>query len=50
MADDVALTLKRKYRVNIPVYSMAFVHSVPTLKRIKDDYMDVINGIGKEVY
>ncbi len=50
MVDDVALTVKKKFNINVPVYCNPHVYGVPAMKTIKEDYYKVIAGEMKEVY
>jgi len=50
MVEDVALTVKKKFQENKPVYSLPYVYGIPTLKQIKDDYNKLLNGDIKEVF
>jgi 2-oxoglutarate ferredoxin oxidoreductase subunit alpha len=50
MVDDIALTLKKTKQSNKPVYCMTYGEGVPTIKRIKSDFIKVVNGEMKEVY
>ena len=50
MVEDVALTLKRAKQDSKPVYCMTYVYGVPTMKKIKADFIKVNNGEMKEVY
>lgn len=50
MVDDVALTVKKKFDTNVPVYCNPHIYGVPALKTIKEDYYKVIAGEMKEVY
>lgn len=50
MVDDVALTVKRVMKSDIPVYCNPHVYGVPSMKSIKQDYHNVVSGELKEVY
>ncbi|MDY0235019.1 MAG: 3-methyl-2-oxobutanoate dehydrogenase subunit beta [Gudongella sp.] len=50
MVDDIALTLKKTEQSNKPVYCMTYAYGIPTMKRIKEDFIKVVNGEIKEVY
>jgi 2-oxoglutarate ferredoxin oxidoreductase subunit alpha len=51
MVDDIALSLKKtKKQTDKPVYCMTYAFGVPTMKKIKADFIRVANGEAKEVY
>lgn len=50
MVDDVALTVKRKFQRNIPVYCNAYRRGVPTEDKIIEHYRGVKSGTVKEAY
>jgi 2-oxoglutarate ferredoxin oxidoreductase subunit alpha len=50
MVEDVALTLKKAKQDSKPVYCMTYAYGVPTMKKIKADFIKVNNGEMKEVY
>jgi len=50
MVDDIALTLKKTEQSNKPVYCMTYGSGVPTIKKIKEDFIKIVNGEIKEVY
>ncbi len=50
LVEDVALTAKRVYDRNIPVYCLPYVYGIPELKAIREDYEKIVNGEIKEVY
>ena len=50
MVDDIALTLKKTAHSNKPVYCMTYGSGVPTMKKLKEDFIKVTNGEVKEVY
>jgi 2-oxoglutarate ferredoxin oxidoreductase subunit alpha len=49
MVEDIALTLKRAKKMT-PVYCMTYAYGVPTMKKIKADFIKVANSEMKEVY
>lgn len=50
LIDDIALTVKRKKKADIPVYCNAYVYGIPAMKTIKEDFYKIIAGEIKEVY
>lgn len=50
MVDDVALALKKSDQHAKPVYSLAYTFGVPAMKKIKADFIRIMNGEMKEVY
>ena len=50
MVDDVALTVKKIFKTNVPVYCNPHVFGIPAMKTIKEDYHKVVAGEMKEVY
>lgn len=50
LIDDVALTIKKVLRADIPAYCNPHVYGIPSMKTIKEDYNKVISGEMKEVY
>lgn len=50
LIDDVALTIKKVLRADIPAYCNPHVYGIPSMKAIKEDYRKVISGEMKEVY
>lgn len=50
MVDDIALTLKSSSQSSKPVYCLTYAYGVPTIKKIKGDFIKINNGEMKEVY
>ena len=50
MIDDIALTLKRSKNDSKPVYGLTYAYGVPAMKKIKRDFIKIVNGEIKEVY
>lgn len=50
MVDDVALTVKKLKKSNIPVYCLPYIYGVPEMKKIKEDVLKIKAGEVKEVY
>lgn len=50
MVDDVALTVKRELKADIPVYCLPYVYGIPAMKAIKSDFAKILAGEIKEVY
>jgi 2-oxoglutarate/2-oxoacid ferredoxin oxidoreductase subunit alpha len=50
LVDDVALTAKKTFDSNIPVYCLPYVYGVPAIKSIKADFLKINAGEVKEVY
>jgi len=50
MVEDIALTLKKTIQSSKPVYMFANAFGIPTMKKIKADFISVRNGEIKEVY
>ncbi len=50
MVDDVALTVKRELKSDIPVYCLPYVYGIPAMKTIKSDFAKILSGEIKEVY
>ncbi|MCH4886435.1 3-methyl-2-oxobutanoate dehydrogenase subunit beta [Acidaminobacter sp. JC074] len=50
LVEDVALTVKKVYEDNKPVYCLPYVYGIPKLKQIGDDFERIIAGEIKEVY
>lgn len=50
MVEDIAMTTKRVFADNKPVYCHPHVFGIPTNKAIKEDFYNVINNVLKEVY
>lgn len=50
MIEDIALTVKRTQKYNVPIYCKPHIFGVPSIKAIKDDFNKVISGEMKEVY
>ncbi len=49
MVDDIALCAKR-YKINVPVYALAYVCDVPKDAKMKEDYAKIKANQIKEVY
>lgn len=50
LVDDVALTALRTIENKVQCYCRPHVYGIPSVKAIKQDFIDVINGNMKEVY
>jgi len=50
MVDDVALTVKRLKKANMPVYCLPYIYGIPEMKKIKLDFLKIQAGEIKEVY
>lgn len=50
LVDDVALTVKKQFDTNIPIYCLPYVYGIPAMKEIKADYQKIAAGEIKEVY
>lgn len=50
MVEDIALTVKRVYERNVPVYCKPHVFGIPGNKAIKEDFYKLIAGEMKEVF
>ncbi len=50
MVDDVALTVKKQFKNDIPVYCLPYVYGIPAMKTIKSDFAKIVAGEIKEVY
>ncbi|WP_432666274.1 3-methyl-2-oxobutanoate dehydrogenase subunit beta [Wukongibacter baidiensis] len=50
MVDDVALTVKKLFDKDIPVYCLPYVYGIPAMKTIKSDFGKIAAGEIKEVY
>lgn len=50
LVDDVALTLKKQGKGNVPVFTNPHIWGVPARQTIIEDYEKVVNGSLKEVY
>ena len=50
MVDDVALTVKRMKKENLPVYCLPYIYGIPAMKKIKEDFLKIQAGQVKEVY
>lgn len=50
MVEDVALTVKKKFNDNKPVYSLAYVYGIPEMEKIQKDYKKIAAGEIKEVF
>ncbi len=50
LVEDVALTVKKVLRADIPVYSLPYVYGIPAMKTIKADYKKIVDGEIKEVF
>ena len=50
MVEDIALTLKKTIQSSKPVYMFVNAFGIPTMKKIKADFISVKNGEIKEVY
>ncbi|MFA9423296.1 MAG: 3-methyl-2-oxobutanoate dehydrogenase subunit beta [Sedimentibacter sp.] len=50
MIDDIALTLKRFKQESKPIYLLPYAYGIPTMKKIKEDFIKISNGEMKEVY
>lgn len=50
MVDDIALTLKKAKKSEIPVYCLPYAYGIPTMMKIKSDFIKIKAGEIKEVY
>lgn len=50
LVDDIALSVKKVQKANVPVYCLPYVFGIPAMKTIKEDFVKVITGEKKEVY
>lgn len=50
MVDDIALTLKKSEQCDKPAYCLTYAYGIPSMKRIRTDFIKIINGEMKEVY
>ncbi|MFA5576167.1 MAG: 3-methyl-2-oxobutanoate dehydrogenase subunit beta [Tissierellaceae bacterium] len=50
LVDDLALTLKKAGKGNVPVYCKPYVYGIPGIKVIKEDFEKIYKGQMKEVY
>lgn len=50
MVDDIALTLKKYKNSSTPIYCLAYAFGIPTMKKIKEDFLRINAGEIKEVY
>ncbi|KDR96477.1 2-oxoglutarate ferredoxin oxidoreductase subunit alpha [Peptoclostridium litorale DSM 5388] len=50
MVEDVALTVKKQMKANVPVYCLPYVYGIPAVKVIKADFGKIAAGEIKEVY
>ena len=50
MVDDVALTVKKIFDKNVPVYCNPHVYGVPAIGSIRKDFHRLVSGEIKEVY
>jgi 2-oxoglutarate/2-oxoacid ferredoxin oxidoreductase subunit alpha len=50
MVEDVALTVKKMMKADVPVYCLPYVYGIPTMKQIIQDYGKITTGDIKEVY
>lgn len=50
LVDDIALTVKKIKKANVPVYCKPHIFGIPSIKEIKEDFHKVIQGEMEEVY
>ncbi|AHM58005.1 ketoisovalerate oxidoreductase subunit VorB (plasmid) [Peptoclostridium acidaminophilum DSM 3953] len=50
LVDDVALTVKKSMKSDIPVYCLPYVYGIPAMKAIQEDFVKIAAGEIKEVY